>query len=52
LVAMTVLAGLSLLPSILSQSQSPMRKKLIYYGWGIRDTMFVREHWSEMEKMP
>ncbi len=28
------------------------RKKLIYYGWGIRDTMYVREHWREMEQMP
>lgn len=27
-------------------------KKLIYYGWGTRDTMYVREHWQEMEKMP
>jgi hypothetical protein len=52
LMAMTVLVGLSLLPSILSQAQPPIRKKLIYYGWGIRDTMFVREHWAEMEQMP
>ncbi len=27
-------------------------KKLIYYGWGVRDTMYVREHWQEMEQMP
>lgn len=27
-------------------------KKLIYYGWGIRDTQYIRDHWQEMEKMP
>ncbi len=27
-------------------------KKIVYYGWGIRDTMYVRENWQEMEKMP
>ncbi|MCS7253416.1 MAG: hypothetical protein RMK18_03315 [Armatimonadota bacterium] len=27
-------------------------KKLVYYGWGIRDTMFVRQNWREMEQMP
>jgi hypothetical protein len=27
-------------------------KKLIYYGWGIRDTQYVRDHWREMEHMP
>jgi hypothetical protein len=27
-------------------------KKLIYYGWGIRDTQYVRDHWQEMEQMP
>ncbi len=37
----------SLMPSV-----APPRKKLIYYGWGSRDTMYVREHWQEMEKMP
>lgn len=31
-------------------AQSP--KRLIYYGWGTRDTMFVREHFQEMEEMP
>lgn len=34
------------------QAQDSPRKKLIYYGWGIRDTMYVREHWREMERMP
>jgi hypothetical protein len=27
-------------------------KKLIYYGWGIRDTQYIRDHWQEMEQMP
>ena len=27
-------------------------KKLIYYGWGSPDTLYVREHWREMEEMP
>jgi hypothetical protein len=27
-------------------------KRLIYYGWGIRDTQYVRENWQQMEEMP
>lgn len=27
-------------------------KKLIYYGWGVRDTQYVRDHWRQMEEMP
>lgn len=27
-------------------------KKLIYYGWGVRDTQYVRDHWQAMEEMP
>lgn len=27
-------------------------KKVIYYGWGLPDTQYVRDHWREMEKMP
>ncbi len=53
LLAMACLCGLSAFAAwTIPQAQQPPRKKLIYYGWGIRDTMFVREHWSEMEKMP
>jgi len=33
-------------------SQEPKSKKLIYYGWGIRDTQYVRENWKQMEEMP
>ncbi len=27
-------------------------KKLIYYGWGSRDTQYVRSHWRQMEELP
>jgi hypothetical protein len=30
----------------------PGQKKLLYYGWGTRDTRYVREHWQEMETLP
>lgn len=33
-------------------AQQPGAKKLIYYGWGVRDTQYVRDHWREMEQMP
>lgn len=29
-----------------------LEKKIIYHGWGIRDTIYISEHWEEMEKMP
>jgi hypothetical protein len=33
-------------------AQAPGAKKLIYYGWGIRDTQYICKHWREMEQMP
>src|SRR6266581_7646529 len=33
-------------------AQNAAAKKLIYYGWGIPDTQYVRDHWSQMEAMP
>jgi hypothetical protein len=33
-------------------SQEAAPKKLIYYGWGIRDSQYIREHWQAMEQMP
>lgn len=30
----------------------PAPRWLIYYGWGIPDTRYVREHWEDMERMP
>ena len=33
-------------------AQGSGAKKLIYYGWGIRDTQYIREHWQEMDQMP
>lgn len=35
-----------------SVSQEKTNKKLIYYGWGVRDTQYVRDHWHAMEEMP
>jgi hypothetical protein len=35
-----------------AQSQEGNFKKLIYYGWGIRDTQYIRNHWQQMEEMP
>jgi hypothetical protein len=37
---------------ILTWAQASGAKKLIYYGWGSRDTQYIREHWHEMEQMP
>lgn len=36
----------------LGWAQDGGAKKLIYYGWGIRDTQYIRDHWQDMEKMP
>jgi hypothetical protein len=33
-------------------SQESKTKKLIYYGWGIRDTQYARDYWQQMEEMP
>ena len=33
-------------------AQASGAKKLLYDGWGMRDTQYIREHWHEMEKMP
>jgi len=30
----------------------PHKKRVIYYGWGMRDTIFIRHNWREMERMP
>jgi hypothetical protein len=35
-----------------SWSQNTKAKKIIYYGWGIRDTQYVKDQWQEMERMP
>lgn len=31
---------------------APRPKKLIHYGWSTRDTMYLRDHWQEMQEMP
>ncbi|HSF30924.1 MAG TPA: hypothetical protein VLK82_10705 [Candidatus Tectomicrobia bacterium] len=43
--------GFALWLATVSAQQSGA-KKVIYYGWGIRDTQYIRDHWQEMEKMP
>jgi hypothetical protein len=35
-----------------SAQKSQHSKKIIYYGWGIPDTQYVRSHWREMEDAP
>ena len=38
--------------TLAARSDEGSRKKLIYYGWGVRDTQYIRDHWREMEEMP
>lgn len=47
-VALIALLGFSM-PAI---AQGSRDKKIIYYGWGLPDTQYVRDHWREMEAMP
>lgn len=35
-----------------TMAEEARAKRLIYYGWGVRDTQYVRDHWREMEQMP
>jgi hypothetical protein len=42
-------AGVWLAPA---WAQDGRAKKLIYYGWGLRDTQYIRDHWREMEETP
>ncbi|NPV47749.1 MAG: hypothetical protein HPY69_12375 [Armatimonadetes bacterium] len=36
-----------------TEAQIPPRpKKLIHYGWSTRDTIYLRDHWQEMQEMP
>lgn len=39
-------------PTTVISAQELKAKKLIYYGWGSPDTLYVRDHWREMEEMP
>ena len=39
-------------PTAVTPPPESKAKKLIYYGWGSPDTMYVRDHWREMEEMP
>ena len=49
LVILLTVVGLWLSPA---WAQNPGDKKLLYYGWGIPDTQYAREHWRQMEEMP
>ena len=52
--AVAVLAVVAVLTcgAVAAEERAPTAKKLIYYGWGIPGTQYVREHWPDMEKMP
>ncbi len=39
-------------PTAVISAQESKAKKLIYHGWGSPDTLYVREHWRQMEEMP
>jgi hypothetical protein len=39
-------------PAPVTPAPESKGKKLIYHGWGSPDTLYIREHWSQMEKMP
>jgi hypothetical protein len=39
-------------PTAVISAPESKAKKLIYYGWGSPDALYVREHWREMEEMP
>lgn len=39
-------------PTPVTPAPESKGKKLIYHGWGSPDTLYIREHWSQMEKMP
>ena len=44
--------GLTLLSPQFSTVKGTTKKKVVYYGWGLPDTQYVRDHWREMEEMP
>ncbi|HEX8279958.1 MAG TPA: hypothetical protein VF551_01165, partial [Chthoniobacterales bacterium] len=35
-----------------AQESALPERKIIYYGWNTRDSVYVRDHWTEMEQMP
>jgi hypothetical protein len=39
-------------PTVVISQPESKAKKLVYYGWGSPDTIYVREHWNQMEEMP
>ncbi len=47
-----MLLALGAWPSGSAAQQAPAQKKLIEYGWDVRNPAYVREHIREMEKLP
>lgn len=47
-----IVAAVLLMPVTAVPAFDGQPKKLIHFGWGTRDTIYVREHWREMEQMP
>jgi hypothetical protein len=39
-------------PTPIPSAPQAKDKKLIYYGWGSPDTLYIRDHWRQMEEMP
>lgn len=49
---MTRAASIVALAALLAGPASAAEKKLVYYGWDVRDTAWVAAHWREMERQP
>ena len=47
-----MLVALGAWPSAVPAQQAPTQKKLIEYGWDVRNPVYVREHIRDMEKLP
>ena len=39
-------------PQVTGFANGSIDKKVIYYGWGLPDTQYVRDNWRQMEEMP
>jgi hypothetical protein len=51
-IVVAALSMLALQPPFVRSAQGTNIKKVVYYGWGLPDTQYVREHWHEMEDIP
>ena len=48
----TAVALIVLFATALVSAAGSSKKKMIYYGVGLPDTQYLRDHWREMEEMP